>query len=177
MTVINKKLLENRTHKLAEENSTLRHTVGYQEADHVGILFSQVDRPKYAAVRNLAKQLKKDGKKVDVLCYLSKNGENYDFLYNYITSKDVSLWGKMHSDAAITFAQQPFDYLFYLDLKSNIYLENILAMSQAKCRIGFYQKQGDDILELMLSVKKDPVMSEVIEQIFFYTQKLGSNGK
>lgn len=177
MTVLNKKLLEQRTEKLAQANEAIRETVGYFKAQNVGILFSQIDRPKYEAVRNLAKQLKKDGKTVDVLCYLSKNGENYDFLYNYITSKDVSMLGKMHSGAAITFAQQPFDYLFYLDLKGNIYLENILAMSQAKCRIGVYEKNKDKLFELMLNVTGKPMINEVIDQIFYYAKKLGCNGK
>ena len=178
MTVINRKLLEQRTVKLAISNDTVRETVGYENAKRIGILFSQNDRPKYEAVRNLAKQLKKDGKKVDVLCYLGKNGENFDFLYNYITSKDVSLWGKMHSGAAITFAQQPFDYLFYLDTKGNIYLQNILAMSKAKCRIGVHTKEQeiDKFLELMLSTSDNQLYSEVIDQIFFYTKKLGCNG-
>lgn len=178
MTVINRKLLEQRTIKLAVENETVRETVGYEQAERVGILFSQSDRPKYEAVRRLAKQLKKDGKKVDVLCYLGKGGENFDFLYNYITRKDVSLWGKMHSGAAITFAQQPFDYLFYLDIKSNIYLQNILAMSKAKCRIGVHLKEPevDKFLELMLSIKDNQVYSEIVDQIFYYTKKLGCNG-
>ncbi|MDH3711308.1 MAG: hypothetical protein OER04_15540 [Cyclobacteriaceae bacterium] len=178
MTVINRKLLEQRTIKLAVENNTVRETVDYKQAKRIGILFSQLDRPKYEAVRNLAKQLKKDGKNVDVLCYLGKNGENFDFLYNYITSKDVSILGKMHSGAAITFAQQPFDYLFYLDVKRNIYLQNILAMSKAKCRIGVHVKdpEVDKFLELMLSFKENQVYSEVVDQIFYYTKKLGCNG-
>lgn len=177
MTVLNKKLLEHRTTKLAVANDSPRETVGYQEAHRVGILFTQIDRPKYQAIRNLAKQLKKDGKQVDVLCFLNKNGENYDFLYNYITSRDVSMLGKMHAGAAITFAEQEFDYLFYLDIKSNIYLQNILAMSRAKCRIGFYDGSNDDLLELMLNVNGNQDMAEVVDQIFFYTQKLGSHEK
>ena len=177
MTVLNKNILISRTQKIAAQNQSDRCTIGYQKANRIGILFSQTDRSKFEAVRFLDKNLKKDGKKVDVLCFLEKNGENYDFLYNYITSKDVSMWGKMHSGAALTFAQQPFDYLFYLDIKGNIYLQNILAMSKAKCRIGFYEKSNDDLLELMLSIQQNnPQIKEGIEQIFFYTKKLGSNG-
>ena len=176
MTVLNKNILIQRTQKLAAQNSGDRCTVGYDQAERVGILFSQTDRNKFQAVRSLDKNLKKDGKKVEVLCYLEKDGENFDFLYNYITSKDVSMWGKMHSGAAITFAQQPFDYLFYLDLQVNIYLQNILAMSKAKCRIGFFEKSNNDLLELMLSMQNNPQMQESIDQIFFYTKKLGSNG-
>lgn len=175
MTVINKKLLEQRTVKLAEENTSIRETVDYKTANRVGILFSQIDRPKYEAVRNLVRQLKKDGKEVEVLCYLGKNGENYDFQYDYITSKDVSLLGKMHSGAAIAFAEQEFDYLFYLDAKGNIYLQNILAMSQAKCRIGLYEKNSDELFELMIGVDENAVIGDVVEKVFFYTKKLGCN--
>ncbi len=176
MTVLNKKLLVQRTEKLAGKNRAVRETVGYQEATKVGILFSQTDRRKFQAIRNLAKQLKKDGKKVDVLCYLGKDGENFDFLYDYITSKDVSILGKIDSHDAISFAEEHFDYLLYLDVEQNIYLQNILAMSKAKCRIGLFEVNRKELLELMINLNGEPAIEEVIDQIFYYTKKLGRNG-
>jgi hypothetical protein len=50
-------------------------------------------------------------------------------------------------------------------------------MSKASCRIGFYQKNKDDLLDLMLNVNGQPSMGEAIDQILFYSKKLGSDGK
>lgn len=177
MAVLYKNLLKKRTERLQSENQSSRKTVSYAAAQTIGVLFSQSTREKYQAIRELVIQFKNDSKQVEVLCYLEKGGENYDFRYDYITSKDVGLWGKMQSPSALKFAQQTFDYLFYLDLKENMYLENVLAMSKASCRIGFYKKNKDDLLDLMLSVNGRPSMGEAIDQILFYSKKLGSDGK
>ena len=93
MTVINKSLLQKRTERLLTENRSTGNTLSYEDAKTIGILFTQSDRRKYQAIRNMAKQFKNDDKRVEVLCYLEKGGENYDFLYDYITSKDVGMWG------------------------------------------------------------------------------------
>jgi hypothetical protein len=175
MAVINRGLLRRRTLKLLSENQSSRSTVGYDTVDTIGILFTQTDRKKYLAIRDLVKQFKNDKKQVEVLCYLEKGGENYDFRYDYITSKDVGFWGKMQSSSALQFAEHQFDYLFYLDLKNNLYLENVLAMSKANCRIGFYKKSNDNLLDLMIQVNGNTSIETAIDQIMYYTRKLGTN--
>lgn len=177
MALINKSLLQRRTERLLTENQSTGNTLSYADAKTIGILFTQIDRNKYQAIRSLAKQFKNDNKRVEVLCYLEKGGENYDFLYDYITSKDVGIWGKMQAPSALKFAEVDFDYLFYLDLESNIYLENVMAMCKARCRIGFYQKGNDGLLDLMIQVNGTSTMQSAIDQILFYTMKLGGNGK
>jgi hypothetical protein len=176
MALLNKSLLQKRTARLLTENKSSGNTVSYADARSIGILFTQSDRKKYQAIRDLVKRFKNDDKHVEVLCYLEKGGENYDFRYDYITSKDVGLWGKMQSPSALKFAEIGFDYLYYLDLNSNIYLENIMAMCKSCCRIGFYNKENNGLLDLMIQVSNTSTMESAIDQILFYTMKLGSNG-
>lgn len=158
------------------ENKKSGYAVDYTNARSIGILFTQTDRNKYKAIRNLVKQFMNDQKTVEVLCFLEKGGENYDFRYDYITSSDVGFLGKMQSQAALKFSEHQFDYLFYLDLKKNLYLENVLAMSQAGCRIGFYKKNNDNLLDLMIQVNGKSPIDTAIDQIMYYTRKLGNNG-
>lgn len=176
MAVINRSFLQKRTERLLSKNQSLGNTASYQDAKSIGILFTQADRNKYLAIKNLAKRFKNDGKQVEVLCYLEKGGENYDFLYDYITSNDISLWGKMQSVSALKFAKNTYDYLFYLDLKQNLYLENVLAMTKACCRIGFYKQENDGLLDLMININGKRSMEEAIDQVLYYTKKLGSDG-
>lgn len=176
MALINKNLLRKRTERLLTENKSTGITLNYREAKTIGILFTQADRNKYTAIRNLVKQFKNDDKRVEVLCFLEKGGENYDFRYDYITSNDVGMWGKMQSPSALKFAEVNFDYLYYLDLKNNIYLENVLAMCKTGCRIGFYKQNNDGLLDLMIEVNGKSGYETAIDQILFYTMKLGSNG-
>ena len=97
----------------------------------------------------------------------------------FTTISPVRMWecgGKMQSPAANKFAEIKFDYLFYLDLDKNIYLENVLAMCTASCRIGFYRKNNHGLLDLMVQVNGKSNYETAIDQIMFYTMKLGSNG-
>ncbi len=176
MAVIHRNLLQKQTKRLLSENQNSKTTVNYTNAKSIGVLFTQSNRNKYQAIKSLVTQFEKEGKQVTVLCYLEKGVENYDFRYDYFTSNDVGLWGKMQSPIALKFAQQSFDYLYYLDLKENIYLENVLAMSKASCRIGFYKRKNDDLLDLMLNFNAEYSIEEAIDQILFYTRKLGSHG-
>ena len=176
MSVLNRSFLQRRTARLISEQKSSRKTVGYEEAKKIGVLFTQSDRKKYMAVRNLIKSFKNDGKEVEVLCFLNKGGENFDFLYDYITSDDVGLWGKMQSSAALKFSKLNFDYLFYLDLKGNLYLDNVMAMTKASCRIGFYKKKSDGLLDLMIHINGNTAIEEAIEQVLYYTKKLGIDG-
>ena len=176
MALINKSLLQKRTERLLTRYQSTGNTLCYADAKTIGILFTQSDRVKYQAIWNLAKQFKKDNKQVEVLCFLEKGGENYDFRYDYITSKDVGMWGKIQAPSALKFAEISFDYLYYLDLKSNIYLQNVMAMCKSRCRIGFYNKENNGLLDLMIQVNGKSTMKSAIDQILFYTMKLGSNG-
>ena len=176
MSVLNKTFLQRRTARLLSQQQSTGKMVRFQEAKKIGILFSQKDRKKYTAIKNLIKEFKIDGKEVEVLCYLEKGGENFDFLFDYITSNDVGLWGKMQSAAALKFSNMTFDYLFYLDLKANLYLENVLAMTKASCRIGFFKKKNDGLLDLMININGKPTIEEAIEQVLYYTKKLGADG-
>ncbi|MGI9541870.1 MAG: DUF6913 domain-containing protein [Cyclobacteriaceae bacterium] len=173
MSAVAEKLLKLRTSKLLKSNRSKRETVNYDAVNEIGILFTIVDREKHNAIKQLAKQFKADGKQVEVLCFLGKGKENYDFLYNYISSTDISALGKMNSGSAITFAKKNFDYLFYVDLHSNIYLENILAMSNAKCRVGIFEEKKDAFFELMLNINRDKKISQLVDQMYYYTKKLG----
>jgi len=174
--LINKSLLQKRTERLLTENQSTGNTLCYADAKIIGILFTQSDRSKYQAIRDLAKQFKNDNKQVEVLCFLEKGGENFDFRYDYITRKDVGLWGKMQSPSALKFAEISFDYLYYLDLESNIYLQNVMAMCKSGCRIGFYNQENNGLLDLMIQVNGKSTMKTAIDQILFYTMKLGGNG-
>jgi hypothetical protein len=176
MTAFNKNLLQKRTERLLTKNQSTGNTVSYKEANNIGILFTQETREKYLAIRKMAKQFINDSKKVEVLCFLEKGGENYDFRYDYITSKDIGMWGKMQSPSATKFAEINFDYLYYLDLDQNIYLENVLAMCTASCRIGFYRETNQGLLDLMIQVSGTSSFEDAIDQLIFYTMKLGSNG-
>lgn len=144
-------LLAMRTRAQLKKNKTKRVSLPFTEARHVGIIYTVEDRKKHDEIKDFIHQLERDGKKVQVLCFLPENKDNYEFLFDFFTVKDISFWGNITAANAIKFYSEPFDYLYYLDTIPNPIVENILARSKAKCRIGKHFENGQSYFELMIN--------------------------
>ncbi len=104
-----------------------------------------------------------DGKQVEVIEFLPKKKDNYEFRFNFFSENDLSFSGKIVSADAISFADTPFDFLLYLDTTPNPLILHLLARSKAKCRVGRSWSEGHPYFELMIdSVGNTKVMSETM---------------
>lgn len=139
------------TKSYLKKNKTSRYSPAYSTVKTVGIIYTVEDKQKHELVKELIKKLEADGKKVTVICFLPKDKQNYEFLFDFFTDKDVNFWGTITSHKAVEFADSPFDYLFYLDSEPNSLILNLLARSKAKCRLGSYWNEGSKFLEFMLN--------------------------
>lgn len=168
MSKISNRLLTRNTKRSIRKGKIARGSVSYDEAESVGILFTVIDRPKHSLIKKFIKQLEKDKKKVDVLCLLGEGKENYDFIFDYFTTRDFSLFGHIVSKSILLFIQKKFDYLIVLDTEPNIFTDNILVKSNAKCRIGIYHDDKDPFYELMIKINSNNSMEEFIDQVYHY---------
>jgi len=105
-----------RTSSALKKDNVRRASVPYKRAQSVGIIFSVEDKQKHDAVKDFVRHLEQDGKKVQVLEYLPKKKENYEFLFDFFSDKDLSFWGKITSAQAVKFSETPFDYLYYITM-------------------------------------------------------------
>src|SRR5690606_36387240 len=119
-----------------KNNKTERMSTSYEKASYVGIIFTVEDKNKHHQVKEFIKKLEKDGKKTSVICYLPRDKQNYEFLFDFFSDKDKTVWGNINSAEALRFSGEPFDYLFYLDNDPNPLILNLLARSKVKCRLG-----------------------------------------
>jgi hypothetical protein len=161
-------LLTYKTRNLLSKNNIPRLTIEYRKAWEVGILYSVEDLSKHEMIKEFIRHLEKDIKKVEVLTFLDKDKENLEFRYNFFTVSDFSFWGEPIADSITKFAEKKFDFLLYLDLEINIYMENILARSKASCRIGSYQENKQEFFELMVNVTENAKICHLIDQMYHY---------
>ncbi|MCG8319216.1 MAG: hypothetical protein MI921_06915 [Cytophagales bacterium] len=168
MSTISDKLLTRNTKRVIKKGKVKRHSVSYEQAESIGILFTVIDRPKHTLIKKFIKLLEKDKKQVDVLCWLGEGKENYDFIFDYFTTRDFSLFGGIVSRSISQFVEKKFDYLIVLDIESNIFTDNILAKSNAKCRVGKYYDDKNPFYELMIKINKDNSIEELIDQVYHY---------
>jgi hypothetical protein len=164
------KILKYKTRSLAKSNKALRTSLPYKQALSIGIVFTVEDRQKHDDIKEFVKKLEHDGKQVKVMSFLPKHKDNYEFLFDFFTEKDVSFWGSITSESANRFCELPFDFLFYLDTAPNPLVLNIIARSKAKCRVGKYWENTQALFEFMLQIKNGT--KSLIHEIYQYTSKL-----
>lgn len=177
MLFIGKKLLPWKTKILAKKNLSARDTVDFRESKYIGILYSVEDRHKHDLITDLVETLEEEDKVVDVMTFLGKDRENFDFKYDFFTIKDLSWSGKISATQVIDFSNKKFDYLLYLDVEPSLLLESVLAMSRSKCRVGPYSDPPhSDFYELMIRIENKTDIDSFIDQVFFYINKVVPHG-
>ncbi len=164
------KLLRYRTRSYLKKNKTPRYSEPYANAVSFGVIFTVQDRQKHDHIKNFIRQLEHDGKEVKALAYLPPNQENYEFLFDFFTYREISFWGNITAESAIAFAETPFDFLIYLDTTPNELILNLIAKSKAKCRIGKYWENARPYFEMMIECYGES--GALINELHKYTTAL-----
>jgi hypothetical protein len=164
------KLLKYKTGSYLRSNKTPRYSEAYKKALSIGVIFTVEDRKKHDDIKNLIRKLEHDGKQVKALGYLPPDQENYEFLFDFFTYREISMWGNITAASAVKFASTPFDFLLYLDTTPNEYILNLVAKSKAKCRIGKFWKEGQPYFEMM--IESNAESGAFINELYRYTSAL-----
>jgi hypothetical protein len=162
--------LKMRTSSALRKSTIKRASTAYKHAESVGIIFSVEDRTKHDNIKDFIKRLEQDGKKVQVLEFLPKKKENYEFLFDFFTLEDLSFWGNITSERAVKFSNTAFDYLFYIDSQSNPLVLNLLARSKAHCRVGKFNEADSPYFEMM--IEDNGSTKTLIDNVYKYTRQL-----
>jgi hypothetical protein len=162
--------LKLKTDSFLKKNKAMRASLPYKQALTVGIVFSVEDKTKHDEVKDFIRHLEQDGKQVKVVCFLPKNKDNYEFMFDFFTDKDLSFWGNITSSTATNFAATPFDFLFYLDTTPNPLILNLIARSHARCRVGRFWDRGQPFFEMM--IESNNGTRGLIESMYRYTKAL-----
>jgi hypothetical protein len=145
--------LKFKTNSYLKKNKAMRANLPYKQALSVGVIFSVEDKVKHDEVKEFVKRLELDGKQVKVICFLPRNKDNYEFMFDFFTDKDLSFWGAITSATAMRFSNTPFDFLYYVDMTPNPFILNLIARSKAKCRVGRFWENSNAFFEMMIESK------------------------
>lgn len=164
------KFLKYKTKSYLRKNKTLRASEAYQKAVSIGLIFTVEDRQKHDHIKTLIRKFEHDGKKVKALAYLPPDQENYEFLFDFFTYREISFWGNITASSALQFADTAFDFLLYLDNSPNDLILNVVAKSKAKCRIGKFWREGEPYFEMMIETNGDAKI--LLEEFYKYITAL-----
>lgn len=175
MSQIKARLLSFYTKRLIRRRRADRMNVGFVQAQTIGILYHGDSPKKQVAVDWLASELKKLGKQVSILCYVTDSKQAANFTDPTITLQDIPLLGKITHPQAGLFLDTSFDYLYQVDLEGQPAIDYLLVRSKANCRVGYYRPARAVLFEVMVSLAKHPEEGDIANltaQMLHYTQLL-----
>lgn len=159
-----------RTTAALKKNKVRRASIAFSRAQSIGIIFSVEDKQKHEDIKEFIRALEQDGKKVQILEFLPRKKDNYEFMFDFFTDKDLSFWGRITSAEAIRFSETPFDYLYYIDKESNPLVLHLLALSKAHCRVGRFAEPESMFFELM--IEHQGTTKGLIDSMYKYSRQL-----
>jgi len=156
-------------------NNTLikRYSIPFESAKSFGVFFNASEEKYSRQINEFIKGLKKDGKKAEAITYLNASQDNpYNFPYHVLKDEDIDLFGKIKSDKVNNFISTKFDYLFCICSELQTPVKYILAASQAKCRVGLYTTDSEELFDFMVSNNKKEDLNELIRNMLYYTKHI-----
>lgn len=174
MRLLKQKLLALYTRRLIKKSQTGRGSVGYAQAQRIGILYTHGDAEKNKAVQDLVAQIQQMGKAPYTLCYVTHTDVAQPDQCPTFTPAAISWWGSARDTAVHCWLATPFDYLYHVDTVSDPILDYCLAVCQAKCRVGPFDRYRVGLFEIMvaLSPSQPHTHSHLMKVMLDYTKKL-----
>ena len=170
MSILGKKLLslQNRSDRQSE---TVREQVTFAAARNIGILYTWESGNKESVISEFTSQIGQD-RQIKFLCFNPDRKQVIETEHPVFSEADLTLLGKINSEEALHFLQEPFDYLFHLDFELNELMKSLLLRSKAKCRVGFHTESGENCYELMIGINKSAGLHNFTAQILKYVNAL-----
>tara|TARA_B100000809_G_C14998668_1_gene480710 strand:+ start:165 stop:671 length:507 start_codon:yes stop_codon:yes gene_type:complete len=159
--------LKYRTKRASRKRSDLINQ-SEKKSQKVGIVTSK-EIYKTSGFKTFIKKLSAQGMDTDILIFNEDLTSPPPSAQHY-TKKDYSWSGKIKSPLVNKFIKTPFDFLFSVNTSSILHIENILALSKAKCRIGTTTHTANEHLDFMVKVKENSSIDKLTDSMLHYTE-------
>jgi len=171
-----KKFFIDRKTKLSAKKSTVsRENISFRRAKSIGIIYTWEGKRKAEIINDFAKEMEISGKKVKILCYSSVDLKVIPVLIDFFNDADFYYFGNIKSNKLNDFINLPFDFLYHLDTTQNIYIENVMAKSKARCRVSRADHTKKDLYDFMIQTKGNAGIETLCNEILHYTKALVNN--
>ena len=171
-----KKLFIERNTKRAIKKSTVsRDNISFRKAQSIGIIYSWEGKRKAEIINEFAKEMEMSGKKVQILCYSRVDLKIVPVEIDFFSEKDFDNFGKLKSEKLKNFKNLRFDFLYHLDTLPNVYIDNIMALSNARCRVSRADYTRKHLYDFMIQIRGNVGIEKLCHEILHYTKALVNN--
>ncbi|MCO5247451.1 MAG: hypothetical protein M9887_00660 [Chitinophagales bacterium] len=147
-------LFRNFVQRKMDEN-VFHQPLSLHHSKSIGILFEVDLKNDDTAILSYAENLKSQGKEVRLLGFLKERNRKINYLFPYISKKDVNWFGKPKGGTIGFFIKNPFDILINFAPKENLPFEYVSTLSRAVCRIGFNERNSLKSYDCILLTEKE----------------------
>jgi hypothetical protein len=142
-----------------------RHSMNFNRANRIGILFDATDLDNQVFVESYAQVLRKAGKKVNILAFINDKNEHNELPFKHFNLKHLSWYLHPNSDDVNEFMDTPFDILLCLHLNEVQSMEYVAALSKAHLRVGKYSENKTHCYDLMIDSTAETTLQHFISQV------------
>jgi hypothetical protein len=144
-------------------------SVSLEESNLIGIVLDDASKNDLA-IKRFIDELKLKFK-VEIISYTADK-KIQKGLKDTFSKKDFNWVGKISNKSISNFIKTPFDFLISLNTSTILYVENILALSKAKCRVGVSSEENYQFLDFMILSHSQNTWETTIENIKHYTENI-----
>ena len=111
------------------------------------------------------------------ICYTISNYNCHHIseFVQWFSDKDFDGFGKIKNEKLLRFSNLKFDFLFHLDTLPNTYIENLLALSHARCRVSRADYTRKEFYDFMIHIRGQIGIEKLCNEILHYTKALVNN--
>lgn len=170
-----KLFIEHNTKRAIKKSTVSRDNISFKKAQSIGIIYSWEGKRKAEIINEFAKEMELLGKKVQILCYSRVDLKIVPVDVDFFSDKDFDNFGKLKSEKLKNFKNLRFDFLYHLDTFPNVYIDNIMALSNARCRVSRADYSRKDLYDFMIQIRGNVGIEKLCHDILHYTKALVNN--
>ena len=173
--LLKKFFIERKTKRAVKKSTVSRENISFRNSKSIGIIYSWEGKRKAEIINDFAKELEIAGKKVQILCFSRVDLRVIPVLVDFFRESDFSYFGKIKSNKLNDFINLRFDFLYHLDTSQNVYIENVMAHSKARCRVSRADHTKKDLYDFMIQTKGNVGIETLCNEILRYSKALINN--
>lgn len=158
-----------------EEVPRARKGSNFNQAQHVGLLYEDINEAHYKRIKSYVKHLKEQYgiRKLLALAFIDTDEKKipvwhaHKLEFEFFTRSDLN-WHLKPGSHLRSFTETEFDILIDLSSKDCVPIRYVLTHSKAKMKVGRKGSPGEDHYDLVLDLGKDEELDKFLEQVDFY---------
>lgn len=148
------------------------HTVAFDDAKSIGIIYDATDNDDYELVKNYVKELRDQKKEVLALGFVNQDElPNMRFSklgLDFFTRKNLNWYFKPSHPMVSKFIDGDFDILIFLNVENMLPLKYVAAATKARFKIGKYDSKNSRYCDFMIKTEEHIPLKQFINLVNQY---------